>query len=311
MRHTDQPGSSFGVADLRHKQRERLAYIDFRLYFLGELRRQDLLDRFEIGLAGATRDITEYRRIAPHNLDFDGTAKLYRPTKVFKPLFVHSPRRVFMALSQGFGQGLDTELEPMIRCEYPQPLSLPDVSVVAPITRAIHLGKGVRLCYTSVNSGHSVKELVPFALVDIGARWQVRAFDLEKRKFRDYVLTRMQEPEVIDEKGYEKLAILEDDVLWTRIIELELVPHPNHPEPNIVKMDYGMKDGVLRVRVRAAYAGYMLRTWCVDCSVDHHIKDVDFALWLRDPLLLYGAEADLAPGYVDPRSGHLSLIRAM
>ncbi|MDF1484171.1 MAG: WYL domain-containing protein [Alcaligenaceae bacterium] len=311
MKHNDQEASLLRMADMRHKQRERLAYIDFKLYFLGELRRQDLLDRFEIGLAGATRDITEYKTMAPQNLDFDGTAKLYRPTEAFKPLFAHSPRQVFMALSSGIGQGLDHEPMPMLRSEYPKSLNIPDVSVIAPITRAINQGKAVQLRYTSINSGHSIKKLAPFALVDIGARWQVRAFDLEKLQYRDYVLTRMCDPEVIVEKNYDQATVLEGDFLWNRVIELELVPHPNHPKPKIVEMDYGMTNAVLRVKVRAAYAGYMLRTWCVDCSKDHHIKDVDFALWLRDPLQLYGAEADLAPGYEDPRPGHHNLIRAM
>ena len=69
-------------------------------------------------------------------------------------------------------------------------------------------------------------------------------------------------------------------------------------------MDYDIPpEGVLRVRVRAANAGYMLRRWTVDCSPDHNLKGLEYALWLRDPLALYGASnAQLAPGYKDPRS---------
>jgi hypothetical protein len=69
-------------------------------------------------------------------------------------------------------------------------------------------------------------------------------------------------------------------------------------------MDYPFpEDGVLRVRVRAANAGYMLRRWSVDCSTDHHLTGLEYALWLRDPLVLYGASnAQLAPGYKDPKS---------
>lgn len=311
MAHIDQTARRRAVDEIPRAQRERLAFIDFQLYFLGELRRQALIDRFESGSAGATRDIAQYKEIAPENLELDNTAKLYRPTKHFRPLFVHAPRRVLTALSQGFGQGLDHELQPMIRCEYPHALNLPDVSLIAPIARAIHLGKAVRLHYTSINSGHSVKELVPLALVDIGSRWQVRAFDRKHRAFRDYVLTRMSDSKVLDESPVLKAESVESDLLWNRIIELELVPHPDHPEPEIVKMDYAMKDGVLRVLVRAAHAGYMLRKWSVDCSTDHHLGGIDCALWLKDPLSLYGSEADLAPGYVDPRPDHANKIRAM
>jgi hypothetical protein len=68
-------------------------------------------------------------------------------------------------------------------------------------------------------------------------------------------------------------------------------------------MDYPMEDGVLKVRVRAANAGYMLQQWHVDGSPDHSQRGREFALWLRDPLALYGSEsAFLAPGYRDPKS---------
>ena len=95
---------------------------------------------------------------------------------------------------------------------------------------------------------------------------------------------------------------VEHDVQWNRIIELELVPHPGYPDPAIVRMDYDMPDGVLKVRVRAANVGYMLRRWNVDCSPDHGLDGPSHTLWLRDPLALYGASnAVLAPGYRDPR----------
>lgn len=67
-------------------------------------------------------------------------------------------------------------------------------------------------------------------------------------------------------------------------------------------MDYDMPEGVLRVKVRAANAGYMLRRSTIDCSPDHSLEGPEYALWLKDPLALYGANnARLAPGYKDPR----------
>ena len=66
-------------------------------------------------------------------------------------------------------------------------------------------------------------------------------------------------------------------------------------------MDYGMNDGPIRMRVRAAVAGYMLLRWSVDCSPDHSLKEEQFRLWLSEPLALYGVEnAKLAPGYQAP-----------
>lgn len=296
------------LANLTKTQRERLSHIDFKLYFLGELRRADVVDRFGTGPAGATRDIALYKEIAPENLELDNSDKVYRPTAAFVPLFEHNPQRVLTALTQGFGEGLGEALgeavQPMLRCEIPSALSLPKMSVLAPITRAIHRGKAVSLGYTSIDSGQTERELVPLGLVDIGIRWHVRAFDRRHKEFRDFVFTRMYEPTVLEDSVVQRDETAEFDVQWSRIIELEFVPHPEHKRPEVVRMDYQFpEDGVLRVRVRAANAGYMLRRWTVDCSTDHHLRGLEYALWLRDPLTLYGASnAQLAPGYNDPRS---------
>ena len=64
------------VESLSHAQRERLAYIDFRLYFCGEIGRPDLASRFGVAPAGATRDLALYREIAPQNIEFDGSNKI-------------------------------------------------------------------------------------------------------------------------------------------------------------------------------------------------------------------------------------------
>jgi hypothetical protein len=82
---------------------------------------------------------------------------------------------------------------------------------------------------------------------------------------------------------------------------LDLVPHPRLAHPKIIKMDYGMEGGSIRMRGRAAVAGYMLLRWSVDCSPDHGLKEEQHRLWLSDSLALYGVEnAKLAPGYQSP-----------
>lgn len=296
------------LAELPQQQRERLSHIDFRLYFLGELRRADLMERFGIGPAGATRDIALYRELAPNNLNLDSVTKAYKPSPTFQPLFVHSAPRVLTALSQGFGEGTEDSLKPAIRCEFPVALSLPDVSVLAPITRAIHQRKAVSLSYISISSGWSQRELVPLALVDNGSRWHVRAFDRKSSEFRDFVFTRMKEPKVLESSAVAPKESVEFDSQWNRIIDLELIPHPNHTRPEVVAMDYKMVDGVLRIPVRAANVGYMLRQWNIDCSPDHSLIGAEYTLWLRDPLSIYGANnAILAPGYKDPNKTWLTL----
>jgi len=92
-----------------------------------------------------------------------------------------------------------------------------------------------------------------------------------------------------------------NDIQWTRVAKLELVPRPRLERPEIIKMGYGMTDGSIRMGVRAAVAGYMLLRWSVDCSPDHRLKEEQYRLALSDPLALYGVEnAKLAPRYQGP-----------
>jgi len=291
------------VETLSHAQRERPAYIDFRLYFFGEIGRPDLVERFGVTPAGATRDLALYREIAPQNILFDGSHKVYRVGQAFSPLFEHAPQRVLSALVHGFGDGVNgpaKPLQPLLPCELPAALSIPRMEVLAPVCRAIHAMRPLAIRYHSMTSGETERVIVPFALVDTGLRWHVRAFDRKRGEFRDFVLTRIETPAMLDEapQPHERP---DHDIQWTRIVELEFVPHPRLERPEIIERDYAMVDGSLRVRVRAAVAGYMLLRWSVDCSPDHRLTDEQYRLWLADPLALYGVEnAKLAPGYQAP-----------
>jgi hypothetical protein len=91
--------------------------------------------------------------------------------------------------------------------------------------------------------------------------------------------------------------LLPADEQWARIVDMEVVPHPGVRWAQAVEADYGMEDGVLRLRSRAALAGYVLRRWSIDCSANHSLDPAAHHLWLRNPQTLYGVEsAVFAPG---------------
>ncbi|MDP9705597.1 UNVERIFIED_ORG: hypothetical protein J2W64_002800 [Rahnella aquatilis] len=278
-------------------QRERLAYIDFRLYFFGEIGRPDLIERFGVAPAGATRDLALYREIVPHNLTFDGSNKIYRIGQAFSPLFEHASKRVLSALALGFGDGVSGLMQALLPCESPAALSIPKMDVLAAICRAIHTNRPVAIRYHSMSSGESERVIVPFALVDTGLHWHVRAYDRKSGEFRDFIVTRIEAPTLLDEEPQAN-ELPDNDIQWTRIVELDFVPHPSVERPEIIKMDYGMTDDSIRIRVRAAVVGYMLLRWRVDCSPDHCLRGPEYRLWLKDHLAIYGVNnALLAPGY--------------
>lgn len=116
------------------------------------------------------------------------------------------------------------------------------------------------------------------------------------------MFSRMDSAWVIENPLPAPEEMASEDVQWNRVLELELVSHPAREHPKITERDYDMRGGVLRLKVRAATAGYLLRNWHVDCSPDHGLEDEAYRLWLRDDLALYGASsALLAPGYTQPK----------
>lgn len=286
---------------LSQAQRDRLAFIELRLRFVGDLQRQDLVKRFGVKTAAATRDMNLYRELAPGNVSYDASGKRYVLPPDFAPIFDYPTERVLTWLTQGFGDGEPAPLKAWVACETPSNITRPALDTLAAVTRAVHRRCPLRLAYHSITSGRSVREIVPFALIDTGLRWHVRAFDRKSQEFRDFVITRIEEPVVLSDEAVADHEKSEQDIQWTRIVELQLVPHPDQPHPYITEMDYGMKKGVLEMRVRAATAGYMLRKWSVDCSADHSLRTPEYRLWLQDPLSLYGVKnALLAPGYLEP-----------
>ncbi|CAK9888602.1 helix-turn-helix transcriptional regulator [Pseudomonas fluorescens] len=289
------------LADLTQPQRDRLAFVELRIRFIGEIRRQDLVSRFGIQSAAATRDLALYKEIAPGNIDYDAKAKAYGLGTTFRPVFDFPLGRVMSWLTQGFGDGEPMHISAWVISECPFCLTYPDLDVLECVTRAIHQECPLSIEYHSISSGRTEREVVPFALIDNGQRWHVRAFDRKSQEFRDFVITRIKNPVVLKGQPVAAHELSDQDIQWTRIVELELVPHPDRPRPEITEMDYSMDRGVLRMKLRAATAGYILRRWSVDCSPDHSLSGHEYRLWLKDPLALYGvANATLAPGYRAP-----------
>ena len=286
------------LAELAQSQRDRLAFIELRVRFVGDIRRQDLVERFAIQSAAATRDLALYRELAPGNIDYDSKGKAYVLGADFNSLFDYPAERVMSWLTQAFGDGEPLQLKNWVTSEIPSRLTNPDLDVLASVTRAIHQGCPLAIEYHSISSGKSKREIVPFALIDTGLRWHVRAFDRKTQEFRDFVITRIKRPRLVKDESPAPHERSDQDIQWTRIVELELVPHPDQPYPEITEMDYGMQGGVLPMKLRAATAGYVLRKWSVDCSPDHSLRGPEHRLWLRDHLAIYGVKnAALAPGY--------------
>ena len=205
-------------------QKQRLAYIDFCLLFKGAIYRQDLINRFQVGLSAGSRDFGIYKELAPDNLSYDSREKRYFQTPQFKPVFEHDARRTLTKLANDISDGFDAIGDIHFPVEAPSSLNVPDIFIVARLVQAILNNKAVSVIYTSLSSGSNARELVPHSIVDNGLRWHVRAFDRKSQSFRDFVLTRISKVTIKNTPNEDESA--QADTEWQRIIPLQLVPHP-------------------------------------------------------------------------------------
>ena len=131
------PLSSDSQRQLTHNQRQRLSYLEFCLYFLGEVRRADMMARFDCAPAVVTRDIALYRQLAAANLVLDSSTKAYLLAPGFQPLFEHRLEQVMAALMQGEPYSIETVGGALLSCDYPALLNRPPLTILAAVSRAI------------------------------------------------------------------------------------------------------------------------------------------------------------------------------
>ena len=291
----DNPLSALSAA-----QRLRLAFIEFRVWFYGEVARKHVLERFEIATAAGTRDLMLYKQLAPNNVSYDQKHYRYLPT--FSPLFQHDADKVLAALTAGVSAADTGRSSETISHAAPKRLNQPTLDTLATVTRAIHAGQVLSLTFLSMKKGPGKRIIVPHSLVDSGLRWHVRAFDRTKGHFRDLVLTRMEDVRALEDCSPPvPQELIAADTQWNRMFTLTLIPHPSRPHPEVIAKDFGMQQGQLKVSVRGAVAGYVMRQWQVDCSPNASMRGQEIRLRLADPATLHGAgSAALAPGYQPP-----------
>lgn len=284
--------------NVNYAQKQRLAYIDFKLMFTSSITRNEIIQRFECGTAAASRDLALYKELAPKNLTYNTKDRRYVIESNFKPFFNHDPRKTLVKLANEISDGFDAIGDTKFPVEAPSSLNVPDLMIVARISQAIFQNKAVNIIYTSLSSGSASRDIVPHSIVDNGLRWHVRAYCRKSQGFRDFVLTRITKATVKSSLS-KKQENKEQDQEWNTFISLELVPHPRNIEhPTAIALDYGMVDGSMTIKARAALTGYLLRRWNVDCSDNAELNSSEYQLYLNNKHLISGAgNLTLAPGF--------------
>jgi hypothetical protein len=252
-----------GRSSGRWSQDRRLEFIDFRLRWDGRLNRSDLTSFFGISVPQASLDIARYTELAPTNLTYDRSSRVYVASLTFKPLYSSSDAGRYLSELLTQAAGLDADQSSFLAwappvATVPSPGRTFRVEVLLALLWAIREGTALRVLYQSMTRPHpSARALTPHALAHDGFRWHARAYCHTRKQFRDFVIARM-----LEVSGFEIAAAKpEEDQEWHTIVPLVLVPHPKLSESHkrAIELDFGMKDGQVEFHCRQAFLFYALR----------------------------------------------------
>lgn len=252
-------------AALKWGVERRLEFIEFRLFWEGAVNRADIIDRFDVSVPQASKDLSRYQEVAPGNVLYDKSAKRYVPSDDFRPIYLDPDPDQYLSRLRSAGEGLLTEDANWIS-------SVPDIDIVlnpkrrvAPPTlkavlQAVREKRSIQILYQSMNREQTEpqwRRISPHAFGFDGFRWHARAFCHDTQQYKDFLLPRILEVGV---KG-ESDDTARFDRLWNERFDIIVGPHPGltPSQQKVVELDFGMTDGTLTLSVRYAMLFYVLK----------------------------------------------------
>lgn len=260
--------------------RDRLRYIEFSLLYKGEISRSDIMSKFNVKEATATRDIKSYSDLSNNkNCFFDSKTKKNRIKETFQQLYNLTDEEALFWLKQETYPNQSS----FITYRFKR-LSLPEQKALAPITTAIMNKLVVQIKYLSLNQGReTIRKIIPHSIMDDGLRTYIRAYDRVRENFITFSTSRIIESECLPEYQIEPIETQDKDTEWNEFIDLIIIPHPKLLHKNIIEYEYKMIRGELKCTVRKAVAGYFLFAWSVDCSIgDIYLDHQTHHLYLKN-----------------------------
>lgn len=282
--------SSTGSDELRWSVEKRLLFIEERLFWLGGINRQDLIEKYGISMSQASADINRYLALDPPGVRYDKSAKRYVAGAEFRPLLAPPDAQRVLAEFRLVDSGvLDADATILGAAPPLDAAPVPERAVDPFVLRAVWLAIGRRerlaIRYQSMSRPEPVRRAIePHALAHDGFRWHVRGWDAESESFRDFVLGRISStgPDGPAQRGAEA------DADWNQWLELRIAPHPDltPAQRQAVRLDYGIGGDHLALPVRRALLFYALRRLGLDTPPEaRRPREQHIVLLNRDAIL--------------------------
>jgi WYL domain len=244
-------------------QDRRLEFIDFRLRWEEKLNRVDLTKHFAISVPQASLDIAKYLELAPNNMAYDKSARVYAASGTFKALFASSNASQYLNELLTTQTGLLTPEASFVGWRpsmdlVPTPGRQLNSDTLAVLIAAIRERRAVSVLYQSMAQEEPQPRAVsPHALAHDGFRWHVRVYCHLRNQYRDFVIARILE---IEPSDVTYVAPTEDKQ-WANVVQLVLIPNPElfGAHQRVIELDYGMVGGKVVIECRQALLFYALK----------------------------------------------------
>lgn len=288
------------IRKMRWSVEQRLEFIEFRLFWDGQLNRSDLTEKFDISVPQASMDLARYQTLAPHNIQYDARLKTYVAGSSFKPIVSTPTAREYLSQLRSIADEVlapnetwmgwipPFEVVPLVRRQLA-------VEILRWATEAIRKSLSLRVNYQSFTRTRATwRWLTPHALGFDGFRWHLRAWCHERKDFRDFVLARFL---AVDGSRTDSVDSSVDRE-WHTKVTLRIGPHPRMKEAQrrAIERDFGMTNGVVNVISRVCLSYYVERQLGLDLEPGQVPPE------RQQVVLLNRAEVDkirkeLRPGY--------------
>jgi len=255
-------------ADLRWGVERRLEFIEFRLFWEGHVNRGDLMDAFGVSVNQASTDLNRYIGMAPDNMVYDKSARTYIRGSKFDALFLKPDASRYLSQLRSVADGILDRADAWIG-QFPSYDSAPtpvrgvNAKTLRSVVAVIRRSEAIEVKYQSLSQPEPRwRWIAPHAIGFDGFRWHTRAFCLTDQSFKDFLLSR-----IIETRGTKPSEIRsETDHDWNDEVVLEIGPHPDLSETQkkVIALDYGMRGGRTKIRVRKALIYYALRRLGLD-----------------------------------------------
>lgn len=256
--------TSTDTSKRRWGQARRLAFIDLRLQYDARINRRDLIDFFDISTPQASADLSLYQVLAPDNLRYDASLRVYVAGDSFQPIFGRTSATSYLDEIHRVARNVVEPGESFVGFTPPTgvvatPVRAIEASEVAVLVRAIRDQKALRVVYQSMDDPNPRERVItPHAFGFDGLRWHARAWCHQRRVFRDFAIGRLAVTGAADTADtIEPKA----DVGWYTVVQVVLIPHPklSSSQRTVVMHDYGMTNARLLLSCRKAMLFYTLR----------------------------------------------------